>query len=47
MSYFSDLKLLNFTLIPDNAREIGLIDNATKEQTDAQKYGCGCFWFKK
>lgn len=47
ISYFKGLKLINFTLIPDNAIEFGIIDNATKEQSDAQKYGCGCFWFKK
>lgn len=48
MSYFSDLKLQEFSLIPDNARDIGsMITNATKEVADRQIYGCGLFWFKK
>ncbi len=47
MNYFSDFKLEEFSLIPDNAREIGMIYNATKEISDRQEYGCGCFWFKK
>jgi len=47
MGYFSDLKLEEFSLIPDNARDTGMVDNATKELADQQKYGCGCFWFKK
>ena len=47
MDYFKDLKLKEFSLIPDNARETGMIYNATEEQADKQKYGCGCFWFTK
>ena len=44
---FSDLKLIEFSLIPDNANNIGIILNATKNQANEQKYGCGCFWFMK
>lgn len=44
---FKELTLKEFSLIPDNALEKGMIYNATKEQSDAQKYGCGCFWFIK
>jgi hypothetical protein len=47
LNYFSDLKLQEFSLIPDNATEIGMIHNASKEMSDKQRYGCGCFWFKK
>jgi len=47
ISYFSDLKLQEFTLIPDNAIEIGMIKNTSKEFTDTQENGCGCFWFTK
>lgn len=47
MDYFKDLKLINYSLIPDNAMEVGIINNATKEQTDEQSYACGCFWFEK
>lgn len=44
---FPDLTLQEFSLIPDNALEHGMIYNATQEQSDAQHYGCGCFWFIK
>lgn len=47
ISYFDDFKLIEFTLIPDNYEELGLIENATKDQADIQNWGCGCFWFKK
>jgi hypothetical protein len=47
MDYFSDLKLEEFSLIPDNAETAGMIADATKELADKQAYGCGCFWFKK
>jgi len=47
LSYFSDFEMINYSLIPDNASKVGIIDNAGKDLTDKQKYGCGCFWFKK
>ena len=47
MSYFSNYNLLEFSLIPDNGNEIGIIENANQEIADSQTYGCGCFWFKK
>lgn len=47
MEYFKDLKLKDYTLIPDNAIKTGMIKNATQEITNKQKYGCGCFWFEK
>lgn len=47
IEYFSDLKLEEFALIPDNPKEGGLIYNASKEIVDSQNYGCGCFWFRK
>lgn len=46
-NYFSNFELVNYSLIPDNAIDVGIINNAEKTQTDNQKYGCGCFWFKK
>lgn len=45
--YFKDFMLEEFALIPDNAMQVGMITNATKEHADAQNYGCGCFWFIK
>jgi len=47
MEYFADFELVEYSLIPDNAYDVGIIINATREQTDAQYYACGCFWFKK
>jgi len=45
--YFSELKLQEFSLIPDNADKRGVIKNASKKEADKQNYGCGCFWFIK
>jgi SAM-dependent methyltransferase len=44
MEYFGDLKLKEFTLITDDGK---FIENASKNLVNNQKYGCGCFWFKK
>jgi len=45
--YFSDFKLNDFSLIPDDPESGGLLLNATKEMSDAQSYGCGCFWYTR
>ena len=47
MEYFNDFNLLNFSLIPDNARKVGILDAATANEVNKQTYGCGCFWFQK
>ena len=46
---FAGLGLAEFALVPDRDDRDGssLIDNATKEQADRQRYGCGCFWFRR
>jgi hypothetical protein len=41
---FSNLKLENFALITD-AQTYN--DNSNKEESDKQKWGCGCFHFRK
>jgi SAM-dependent methyltransferase len=46
-SYFENLDLIDFSLIPDNRENGGLIRNATPAMADAQEYGCGCFYFRK
>ncbi|KKQ33958.1 MAG: hypothetical protein US50_C0067G0006 [Candidatus Nomurabacteria bacterium GW2011_GWB1_37_5] len=46
LDYFKELKLEEFSLIKENG-ESGIIKNASKEIADNEKYGCGCFWFKK
>lgn len=47
VSYFKELKLMEFSLIPDNGRQFGIIKNASREQSNDQKFGCGLFWFSK
>lgn len=47
INYFEGFTLKEFSLIPDSQQQGGLIRNATKEQSDMQQYGCGCFWFIK
>jgi SAM-dependent methyltransferase len=42
--YFNDLILEEFTLITDNGN---FIKNADPKFVEEQKYGCGCFLFKK
>jgi SAM-dependent methyltransferase len=44
IDYFKDCDLNEFSLIPDSG---GLITNADPSVVGNQKYGCGCFWFKK
>jgi glycosyltransferase involved in cell wall biosynthesis len=47
ISYFPDLILKEFSMVPDNGPEEGIIKNASKELADSQKYACGLFWFTK
>ncbi|MDW8206033.1 MAG: DUF268 domain-containing protein [Cytophagales bacterium] len=42
---FPALTLKEFTLISEY--KDGLIVNATSEDVQEEKYGCGCFWFTK
>jgi SAM-dependent methyltransferase len=44
---FEGFELKEFSLVPDREADGGLIRNATKELSDKQHYGCGCFWFVK
>lgn len=45
--YFSDLQLVEFSLVSDTRQFNGLISNATEDDANECSYGCGCFWFKK
>jgi Uncharacterized protein conserved in bacteria len=47
LEYFEGLELTEFALIPEDPDDGGLVRGATKELADRQKYGCGCFWFRK
>lgn len=44
---FPGFEVKEFSLIPDNALEKGVIYNATETESDKQAYGCGCFWLIK
>lgn len=45
---FSDLELVEFSLIPDDWKfHKGIIENANPTLAYEQRYGCGCFWFRK
>ena len=43
------LAMSEFALVPDRADADGpaLIPDATPAQADRQRYGCGCFWFRR
>jgi hypothetical protein len=47
LGYFRELDLAEFTLIPDHDKDGGLVRNPTPEIANAQRYGCGCFWFRR
>lgn len=47
ISYFPNLSLKQFVLIPDEATKTGIVYNASEEIVNRQKWGCGCFWFVK
>lgn len=47
ISYFKGFELKEFSLIPDNALDVGILKNVGRSEADAQNYGCGCFWFIK
>ncbi len=49
ISYFSDLALEEFALIPDQDEggRRGIIRDAPEELAQEQEYGCGCFHFSK
>jgi len=47
ISYFTDLELKEFSLIPDNGKDGDLVVNPSESLLESQSYACGCFWFKK
>lgn len=46
LNYFKELKLEEFSLIKESG-EGEIIKNAIEKMADNERYGCGCFWFKK
>ncbi len=47
LSLFPDLQVKEFSLVPDNYKELGFLSPADPSLIAHQKYGCGCFWFTK
>lgn len=47
LKYFSQLKLKQFVLIPEETKDGGLVINPSKELLNKQTYACGSFWFTK
>lgn len=47
LSLFPTLKLVEFSLVPDNYRTEGFIENADPAIVKEQDWGCGCFHFTK
>lgn len=44
---FPELELVEFSLVPDNYEETGMILNPSCELVNSQNWGCGCYWFRK
>ncbi len=44
---FTELDLVEFSLVQDYPATEGLIRNATRATADNLRYGCGCFLFRK
>lgn len=47
LAMFPEFDLVEFALIPDDGSAKGLVRHATETESNAQRYGCGCFWLKK
>jgi|SRR5690606_18801591 len=47
LGLFSGLLLKDFTLIPEDERDGGLVLNPDPWLLEKQVYGCGCFYFTK
>jgi len=47
LGMFEGFELLEFALIPDDGSNLGLVRHAEEALSDAQRYGCGCFWLRK
>lgn len=47
LDMFRGFQLAEFALVPDDGSEQGLVRGATEEFADQQRYGCGCFLFRK
>lgn len=44
---FADLQLIDFSVIPDDPRDGGLVSRPDNELLNRQSYACGCYHFRK
>lgn len=44
---FEQFELIQFSLIPDDPADGGLVPDPKPELLARQRYGCGCFWLRK
>jgi SAM-dependent methyltransferase len=44
---FSELRIEQFSLVPDHGGDGGLIEDADPAIVSKQRYACGCFWFRR
>jgi SAM-dependent methyltransferase len=47
ISYFDGFELKEFSLIPEDGKNGGILIDANPELVKNESYGCGCFWFIK
>lgn len=47
LAAFKDMQLREFALVPDDARDGGLVVDPPPDLLLRQRYGCGCYWFVK
>jgi hypothetical protein len=47
LGMFPGFDLVEFALIPDDGSPLGLVRHANEDISNQQRYGCGCFWFRK
>ncbi len=47
LNMFPNLRLKEFSMVPDDYKTFGLIRNADKDSVKDQTWACGCFWFVK
>lgn len=47
LDFFPSCQLMECSLIPDDASDVGMIDNPDPNLVNAQLHGCGCFIFRK
>lgn len=47
LDLFPDMELKEFSLVPDDYKRYGLVQDADPEMVKDQNWACGCFWFVK